>query len=114
MAEENRPENRPDDVDPEIPPSEDDAAPEAAEPAAQADTPADEPAAEAAVPAEEGSPAVEEDEAPREKPAIPGMDLEVDIVREGEAPLRGEGSEYDEDMEDEAAGEGGLDRKSVV
>ena len=126
MAEENRPENRPDDVDPEIPPSEDDAAPEAAEPAAQADTPADEPAAEAAVPAEEGSPAdeeapaqpvaegeepeeVEEDEAPREKPAIPGMDLEVDIVREGEAPLRGEGSEYDEDMEDEAAGEGGDD-----
>ena len=27
---------------------------------------------------------------PRVKPAIPGMDLEVDIVREGEAALRGE------------------------
>ena len=30
------------------------------------------------------------------------MDLEVDIVREGETPLRGEGSEYDEDAEDGA------------
>jgi len=37
--------------------------------------------------------------APREKPLIPGADLEVDIVREGEAALRGE-SEYDEDYED--------------
>jgi small subunit ribosomal protein S9 len=40
-----------------------------------------------------------EDAAPREKPLIPGADLEVDIVREGEAALRGE-SEYDEDYED--------------
>ena len=41
----------------------------------------------------------EQEPAPREKPLIPGADLEVDIVREGEAALRGE-SEYDEDYED--------------
>ena len=35
---------------------------------------------------------------PRVKPAIPGMDLEVDIVREGEDALRGgDGYEYDEE-----------------
>src|SRR6476661_8892272 len=39
---------------------------------------------------------------PRVKPAIPGADLEVDIVREGEEALRG-GSAYDEDAEDDAA-----------
>jgi small subunit ribosomal protein S9 len=55
--------------------------------------PATPPAAEAE--AEE----LEEEPAPREKPLIPGADLEVDIVREGEAALRGE-SEYDEDYED--------------
>jgi len=42
---------------------------------------------------------LEDEPAPREKPLIPGADLEVDIVREGEAALRGE-SEYDEDYED--------------
>ena len=45
---------------------------------------------------------VEEDDepaTPRVKPAIPGADLEVDIVREGEEALRG-GSAYDEDEED--------------
>jgi small subunit ribosomal protein S9 len=55
--------------------------------------PATPPAAEAE--AEE----LEEEPTPREKPLIPGADLEVDIVREGEAALRGE-SEYDEDYED--------------
>jgi small subunit ribosomal protein S9 len=46
-----------------------------------------------------------EDEAPtpRVKPAIPGADLEVDIVREGEEALRG-GSAYDEDADYEATG----------
>jgi small subunit ribosomal protein S9 len=39
---------------------------------------------------------------PRVKPAIPGADLEVDIVREGEDALRA-GSEYDEDYDPEAA-----------
>ena len=33
----------------------------------------------------------EEEPTPRVKPAIPGADLEVDIVREGEEALRGEG-----------------------
>jgi small subunit ribosomal protein S9 len=47
---------------------------------------------------------LEEDEepTPRVKPAIPGADLEVDIVREGEEALRGEGlyGEYEEDEAD--------------
>src|SRR3954452_5019176 len=40
---------------------------------------------------------------PRVKPAIPGADLEVDIVREGEEALRG-GSEYDEDAYEDGHG----------
>jgi small subunit ribosomal protein S9 len=46
---------------------------------------------------------LEEDEepTPRVKPAIPGADLEVDIVREGEEALRG-GSQYDEDYDPDA------------
>jgi small subunit ribosomal protein S9 len=119
MAEENRPE----DTEPEATPPAD-----AGEPPAQGGPAADEPAAEEAAPAEaapadETAPADpptakpvaeepadadddedgdEEEAAPREKPAIPGMDLEVDIVREGETPLRGEGSDYDEDAEEGA------------
>jgi small subunit ribosomal protein S9 len=73
------------------------AEPVAEEPAPAADEPAAEPVAEADDADDE-----EEDATPREKPAIPGMDLEVDIVREGETPLRGEGSEYDEDAEEGA------------
>ena len=50
---------------------------------------------------------VDEDEelTPRVKPLIPGADLEVDIVREGEEALRGENlyGEYDEDGGPEAA-----------
>jgi len=42
--------------------------------------------------------------APRVKPAIPGADLEVDIVREGEEALRG-GSAYDEDAEEDGSGD---------
>jgi small subunit ribosomal protein S9 len=96
--------------------------------AAEAEEAAEEaaPAAEAA-PAEEAAPAAEapevevtvdeadveldedvEEAAPREKPLIPGADLEVDIVREGEAALRGE-SEYDEDYEDGEGPEGSDD-----
>jgi small subunit ribosomal protein S9 len=84
---------------------------------AAAPAPAEEAApapAEAAAPAPAGeAPAVEEieedeeiiEERPREKPAIPGMDLEVDIVREGEDALRRERereygyAEYEEDEE---------------
>jgi small subunit ribosomal protein S9 len=65
--------------------------------------PPDAPVAEEA-PAEAAAAADEDEyveEAPRVKPEIPGMDLEVDIVREGEEALR-------EDEEDEY-GEGGGD-----
>src|SRR3954469_16797727 len=59
-----------------------------------------------------GRPAEEEDleyveETPREKPAIPGMDLEVDIVREGEEALSGR-SLYSEDEAYEAVDEEGV------
>ena len=52
--------------------------------------------------AEAEPPAADEDDeepAPRVKPAIPGADLEVDIVREGEDALRDDSpyGEYDED-----------------
>ena len=63
--------------------------------------------AEAAAPQEApAEPAEEEDveyveEAPRVKPEIPGMDLEVDIVREGEEALR----EDEEDEYGEAEGD---------
>jgi len=40
---------------------------------------------------------IEEDATPRVKPAIPGMDLEVDIVREGEGLLAGDRPRYSED-----------------
>jgi small subunit ribosomal protein S9 len=81
--------------------------PAADEPTAAAEEPKA-PAEEQAAPAEQPAAAaegleedVEEDEAPtpREKPLIPGADLEVDIVREGEEALRGENlyGEYDED-----------------
>lgn len=43
---------------------------------------------------DDGEPAIA-----RVKPAIPGMDLEVDIVGEGEDPLNGEAPQYDEDGE---------------
>jgi small subunit ribosomal protein S9 len=83
-----------DETAPADPPSPEPVAEE--QPAPAADEPAAEPVAESDEDDED------EEAAPREKPAIPGMDLEVDIVREGETPLRGEGSEYDEDAEDGA------------
>ena len=45
------------------------------------------------------------DETPRVKPEIPGMDLEVDIVREGEEALREEDEDIYGDAEAEAAEE---------
>jgi len=88
---------------------------EAPAPAAEADQPA--PAAEAGAPAPAATTDEDTDEdegepAPREKPLIPGADLEVDIVREGEAALRGEGG-YDEDEEYGEGGEGGDDVETV-
>jgi small subunit ribosomal protein S9 len=50
---------------------------------------------------------VEEDETPRVKPAIPGMDLEVDIVREGEdAAGRSRYSEDEPDEDDDSTPDG--------
>ena len=91
-------------AEPEQPAAE---APEQEAPAAEpAEAPAGEaPAAEA--PAARETPAAPEsdeefvDETPRVKPEIPGMDLEVDIVREGEEALR----EEDEDEYGEGDGE---------
>jgi small subunit ribosomal protein S9 len=64
---------------------------------------------EAAQPAAEAQAAKDEDDdeepTPRVKPEIPGADLEVDIVREGEDALRGEYGEYDEE-DGEPSGEG--------
>jgi small subunit ribosomal protein S9 len=75
--------------------------PAAPTPEAEASTPSEEPAAAAAAPAEP-EPAVvspddeDDDAAPRVKPAIPGADLEVDIVAEGADPLaREEMDEYE-------------------
>jgi small subunit ribosomal protein S9 len=55
------------------------------------------------------TPAVEDEdedeyveETPRVKPEIPGMDLEVDIVREGEEALREDEEDEDEDGESDA------------
>jgi small subunit ribosomal protein S9 len=74
---------------------------------APAEPVAEEAAAEEAAPAEapaaEGEADEEEVEStPRVKPEIPGADLEVDIVREGEDALRGEYGEYEDGEEGEA------------
>jgi small subunit ribosomal protein S9 len=93
-----------------------------AEEAPAEETPAEETPAETPAPAAESEAEpeaeVEDDEdeeepAPREKPLIPGADLEVDIVREGEAALRGEAGGYDEDEEDSESGEGGDEVETV-
>jgi small subunit ribosomal protein S9 len=71
-----------------------------------AEEPAREPVAEAAEPTAPSEDEAEEfvDETPRVKPEIPGMDLEVDIVREGEEPFREDEDGYGE-AEAEAAEE---------
>jgi small subunit ribosomal protein S9 len=89
-----------------------------AEAAPAEETPTEETPAPAAESEAEPEAEIEDDEdeeepAPREKPLIPGMDLEVDIVREGEAALRGEGGGYDEDEEDAESGEGGDEVETV-
>jgi small subunit ribosomal protein S9 len=76
----------------------------AAEPEA-APAPAAEPEA-AATPAAEPDAAEEfVEETPRVKPEIPGMDLEVDIVRDGEEALRGEDEDEYGDGDGETAEE---------
>ena len=98
--------------EPEETPSQETPAADAPE-APEAEAPAAEPTAEEVVVegdevvTDEDLEYVEEDETPRVKPAIPGMDLEVDIVREGEEALRGENlyGEYDEDTAADGDGE---------
>jgi small subunit ribosomal protein S9 len=73
--------------------------------------------AEAAAPSPPPSREAEEDveyveEKPREKPAIPGMDLEVDIVREGDE--FGERPRYSEDEDYEEPGEEGADAEEEL
>ena len=65
------------------------------------------PAAAEAAAAEEDDGDDDEEPAPRVKPLIPGADLEVDIVREGEEALRGENlyGEYDEDSSESGDGD---------
>ncbi len=53
------------------------------------------------------------EETPREKPAIPGMDLEVDIVGEGQDPL-GRPAEYDEDYDPDAETEASSDEDDEI
>ena len=83
----------------------------AAEPAPEEPAPTAEaaPAPEAAesAPAEEDDGEDDEEPAPRVKPLIPGADLEVDIVREGEEALRGENlyGEYDDESGESGDGE---------
>ena len=77
------------------PPEPEEAAAPTPEAEASASVPADEPAAAPAAPALEED--IEDDDnalaTPREKPAIPGADLEVDIVLEGADPLAREEEE---------------------
>ena len=78
------------------------AEPVAEQPAAEAPAPAEPAAAEPTADAEADDEEDEEEPAPRQKPEIPGADLEVDIVMEGAD--RGE-SPYDEDEDGEPTGE---------
>jgi small subunit ribosomal protein S9 len=96
-------------------------------PAAEAEEAAEAEAGKAPAPQAEAQPEAEvtvgeddveldedvEEAAPREKPLIPGADLEVDIVREGEAALRGEGGGYDEDDEYSETADGGDEVETV-
>jgi small subunit ribosomal protein S9 len=80
------------------------AASEPEEPTAEADEPApaaEEPVAEADEPVAESDEDDDEPETPRVKPAIPGADLEVDIVRDSDDVYRGE-SRWLEDEEDDS------------
>jgi small subunit ribosomal protein S9 len=95
--------------------AEGEAAPAAEAPAAEA--PAEEaPAAEAPAAEPEAAEEDEEEEeaAPRQRPEIPGADLEVDIVREGEDPLSHEQLAYLEAEEGVAVAEGAEEGEEVA
>jgi small subunit ribosomal protein S9 len=95
----------------------DDAAPTASADAAPADAPAPAPAAAApAAPEPELDEDDDEDDepvAPRVKPAIPGADLEVDIVAEGADPLAGP-DEEEQAAIDAAAEQDRVDEQPVA
>jgi small subunit ribosomal protein S9 len=80
-----------------------------AEEAPAEEAPAEEPVAEAG---DEDEEADEEPTAPRVKPAIPGADLEVDLVLEGENGSADPYASYDEDGE--PTGDGGDEESDVV
>jgi small subunit ribosomal protein S9 len=94
----NEPEETPEAAAPEEPAAESagQEAPAGEEPAPVAES-ADEVTAEADAEAEDDEELEYIEEKPREKPAIPGMDLEVDIVREGEDLLGSSRPRYSED-----------------
>jgi small subunit ribosomal protein S9 len=89
-------------------------APAEVQPAAEAEAPAEvQPAAEAPEVVVEGDEVLTEEEledvieeTPRVRPEIPGADLEVDIVREGDDVHRGESRWSEEDFEEETEAEG--------
>ncbi|WP_406628227.1 30S ribosomal protein S9 [Patulibacter brassicae] len=106
-----------DDVNPEETTPEADAAaeqPQAETPEAAAPEAAAEEAPEAA--GEEAPEAADEevDETPREKPAIPGADLEVDLVIEGQDERQQDEFGYYADADAEADGEGSGDDADAV
>jgi small subunit ribosomal protein S9 len=112
MAENEDQVNQPEETPAEETPTEETPAAEA--PEAPAETPAEEPVAEAPEVVVEGDAVVLEEDVeeyeakPREKPAIPGMDLEVDIVREGDEVFGAGGRpRYSEDEPDEDGEAGG-------
>jgi small subunit ribosomal protein S9 len=120
MAENEDQVNEPEETPAEETPAEETPAAEA--PEAPAETPAEEPVAEAPEVVVEGDAVVtgddveeyEEEATPRVKPAIPGMDLEVDIVREGDEVFGAGGRpRYSEDEPDED-GEGGGDAEEEL
>jgi small subunit ribosomal protein S9 len=104
-------EQQPEETAPETPAAEEPQAeaPQAEEPQAE-ETPAEGPVAEEA-PATEVEEVEDEyvEETPRVKPAIPGADLEVDLVFEGEERR----SEYDEDGDEEETSAEAVDEDLV-
>jgi small subunit ribosomal protein S9 len=106
-------EQQPEEVAPEETPAAEETPVE--EPVAEETPAAEEAPAAAEAPAEQPAAEVEEvedeyvEETPRVKPAIPGADLEVDLVFEGEERR----SEYDEDGDDEEGAADGADEDLV-
>jgi small subunit ribosomal protein S9 len=122
MAENEDQVNEPEETPAEETPAEETPAAEAEEtpaaeeaPAEEAPAPAAEPVAEADEVVVEGDEVLTEEDVeefapatPRVKPAIPGMDLEVDIVREGDEAFR-DRPRYSEDEADDESDEGSAD-----